>query len=91
MESKARPWKRRKGVVYFHNVTIVKHLAPHFGEPAKGPSDREVVTYMRARGYDLPGFARDNWARLGPLLRGKIHVFAGEMASSSASQIDEAQ
>ena len=44
-----------------------------------GAINREVVSYMRAKGYDLSGFARDNWARLGPLLRGKIHMFAGEM------------
>lgn len=44
-----------------------------------GAINRDVVTYMRAKGYDLSGFARDNWARLGPLLRGKIHMFAGEM------------
>jgi ankyrin repeat protein len=27
------PWKRRKGAVYFHDVSLAKHLAPHFGEP----------------------------------------------------------
>jgi ankyrin repeat protein len=30
---KPAPWKRRKGVVYFHNVSLAKHLARHFGEP----------------------------------------------------------
>jgi putative esterase len=44
-----------------------------------GAINRDVVKYMRDKGYDLSGFARDNWARLGPLLRGKIHMFAGEM------------
>ena len=44
-----------------------------------GAINRDVVTYMRAKGYDLLAFARDNWARLGPLLRGKIDMFAGEM------------
>jgi len=44
-----------------------------------GAINRDVVTYMRAKGYDLSAFARDHWTRLGPLLRGKIHVFAGEM------------
>ena len=44
-----------------------------------GAINRDVVKYMREKGYDLSGFARDNWARLGPLLRGKIHMFAGEM------------
>ncbi|HTO82450.1 MAG TPA: ankyrin repeat domain-containing protein [Methylomirabilota bacterium] len=27
------PWKRRKGAVYFHDVSLAKYLAPHFGEP----------------------------------------------------------
>jgi ankyrin repeat protein len=27
------PWKRRKGAVYFHDVSLAKCLAPHFGEP----------------------------------------------------------
>jgi len=44
-----------------------------------GAINRDVVTYMRAKGYDLSAFARDHWTRLGPLLRGKIHMFAGEM------------
>lgn len=44
-----------------------------------GAINRDVATYMRAKGYDLSAFARDNWTRLGPLLRGKIHMFAGEM------------
>ncbi len=44
-----------------------------------GAINRDVVSYMRASGYDLSGYARDNWARLGPKLRGKINMFAGEM------------
>src|SRR3546814_13536727 len=34
---------------------------------------------MRKNGFDLSGYARDNWATLGPKLRGKLHFFAGEM------------
>src|SRR3546814_20523801 len=34
---------------------------------------------MRENGYDLSGYARDNWATLGPKLRGELHFFAGEM------------
>ena len=34
---------------------------------------------MRAKGYDLSGYARDNWPTLGSKLRGKINMFAGEM------------
>ena len=44
-----------------------------------GAINREVVSYMRAKGYDLSGFTRDNWKRLGPLLSGKLNFFAGEM------------
>jgi hypothetical protein len=44
-----------------------------------GVINRDVAAYMRAKGYDLSAFARDNWPRLGPLLRGKLNFFAGEM------------
>jgi hypothetical protein len=30
---KPAPWRRRKGVTYFHDVSLAKHLARHFGEP----------------------------------------------------------
>jgi ankyrin repeat protein len=30
---KPAPWRRRKGVVYFHDVSLAKHLAREFGEP----------------------------------------------------------
>jgi ankyrin repeat protein len=29
---KPAPWRRRKGVMYFHDVSLAKHLARHFGE-----------------------------------------------------------
>jgi cytohesin len=29
---KPGPWRRRKGVMYFHDVSLAKHLARHFGE-----------------------------------------------------------
>src|SRR3546814_3549173 len=44
-----------------------------------GAINKEVVRYMREHGFDLSGYARDNWATLGPKLRGKPHFFAGEM------------
>lgn len=44
-----------------------------------GAIDREVAAWMRDNGYDLSAFARAHWDRLGPLLRGKLHLFAGEM------------
>jgi hypothetical protein len=48
-------------------------------DPRTGVIDRDVANYMRDNGYDLSAHVRHNWARLGPLLRGKIHMFAGEM------------
>jgi len=44
-----------------------------------GVINKDVVKYMREKGFDLSGYARDNWATLGPKLRGKLHFFAGEM------------
>ena len=29
---KPAPWRKRKGVLYLHNVSIVKYLAPYYGE-----------------------------------------------------------
>ncbi|WP_149195548.1 alpha/beta hydrolase-fold protein [Luteimonas suaedae] len=44
-----------------------------------GAIDREVAAWMRDNGYDLSAYARDHWNRLAPRLRGKLHLFAGEM------------
>src|SRR3546814_11748171 len=44
-----------------------------------GAINKEVVRYMREHGFDLSGYARDNWSTLGPKLRGKLHIVAGEM------------
>src|SRR3546814_17484365 len=44
-----------------------------------GVINKDVVKYMREKGFDLSGYARDNWTTLGPKLRGKLHFFAGEM------------
>ena len=44
-----------------------------------GVIDRTVANYMRDNGYDLSAHVRRNWARLGPQLRGRINLFAGEM------------
>jgi hypothetical protein len=30
---KPAPWRRRKGVMYYHDVSLTKQLARHFGEP----------------------------------------------------------
>jgi ankyrin repeat protein len=49
---KPAPWKRRKGVVYFHNVAIVKHLAAHFGEPVESGTEGERLFSLLAKLQD---------------------------------------
>jgi len=44
-----------------------------------GRIDHSVALYMRDHGYDLSYNIRTNWATLGPKLRGKIHVYVGDM------------
>ena len=44
-----------------------------------GKIDHNVALYMRDHGYDLSYNLRTNWATLGPKLRGKIHVYVGNM------------
>jgi hypothetical protein len=44
-----------------------------------GKIDHGVALYMRDHGYDLSYNLRTNWAALGPKLRGKIHVYVGDM------------
>ena len=44
-----------------------------------GKIDREVATYMRDHGYDLTADLEKNWARIGPQLVGKLHLFCGDM------------
>jgi hypothetical protein len=44
-----------------------------------GKIDLEVASYMRDHGYDLRYYLEQNWARIGPQLVGKIHVFCGDM------------
>jgi hypothetical protein len=34
---------------------------------------------MRDHGYDLAAYLKQNWARIGPQLEGKIHVEVGDM------------
>jgi ankyrin repeat protein len=60
LHRKPAPWKRRKGVVYFHNVSVAKYLAPHFGE-AEGTADAARMFSLcerledegRAKGFTL--------------------------------------
>lgn len=44
-----------------------------------GVIDKDVARYMRAKGYDLSAYLRDNWHALAPKLRGKINIFTGDM------------
>ena len=44
-----------------------------------GKIDHSVALYMRDHGYDLSYNIRTNWSTLGPKLRGKIHVYVGDM------------
>jgi hypothetical protein len=44
-----------------------------------GRIDPEVAIYMRDHGYDLRYYLEQNWAKIGPQLVGKIHVFCGDM------------
>jgi hypothetical protein len=43
-----------------------------------GHINREVADYFKSHDYDLRDYLERNWARLGPKLRGKIHVFVGD-------------
>ena len=44
-----------------------------------GAIDHEVAEYMRANGYDLVHYIRENWDAIGPDLVGKLRVYVGEM------------
>jgi hypothetical protein len=46
-----------------------------------GKIDHNVADYMRDHGYDLADYLRWNWAKIGPSLVGKIHVYVGDMDS----------
>jgi hypothetical protein len=44
-----------------------------------GKIDHTVAIYMRDHGYDLSYNVKTNWAALGPKLKGKIHIYVGDM------------
>src|SRR5579872_1383711 len=44
-----------------------------------GKIDKQVAKYMRDHGYDLSAYLQANWAKIGPHLKGKIHVYVGDM------------
>jgi ankyrin repeat protein len=56
------PWKKKKGVAYFYNVSVTKYLAPHYGEPPASPADApaqldrllaRLEDEVRAQGFTL--------------------------------------
>jgi len=44
-----------------------------------GEINHYVALYMREHGYDLSWYVRTNWAKLGPRLKGKLHLYCGDM------------
>ncbi len=44
-----------------------------------GTIHRDVAEYFKAHDYDLRDYLERNWATLGPKLKGRIHVFVGDM------------
>ncbi len=44
-----------------------------------GNIDRSVALYMRDHGYDLSCYVRANWDSLGPKLKGRLHLYCGDM------------
>jgi hypothetical protein len=47
-------------------------------DKATGAIDRDVATHWRER-YDLVHIVKRDWATLGPKLRGKLHIYVGDM------------
>jgi hypothetical protein len=46
---------------------------------ATGAINRDVAEYWRSHDYDIREYLERNWPRIGPSLRGKIHVLCGDM------------
>jgi hypothetical protein len=44
-----------------------------------GKIDKQVAKYMRDHGYDLSAYLQANWEKLGPQLKGKLHIYVGDM------------
>ncbi|HTP36639.1 MAG TPA: alpha/beta hydrolase-fold protein [Candidatus Acidoferrales bacterium] len=44
-----------------------------------GKIDRAVANYMRDHGYDLAEYTKRNWEKMGPQLKGKLHLYCGDM------------
>ncbi|PYP83830.1 MAG: hypothetical protein DMG65_23650 [Candidatus Angelobacter sp. Gp1-AA117] len=48
-------------------------------DKSTGRIDPQVAAYMRDHGYDLRYYLEQNWAKIGPQLVGKIHLYCGDM------------
>ncbi len=46
-----------------------------------GKIDHDVANYMRDHGYDLRDYLSKNWTKIGPKLKGKLHLYCGDMDS----------
>lgn len=44
-----------------------------------GRIDPQVANYMRDHGYDLRYYLEQTWAKIGPQLVGKLHLYCGDM------------
>ncbi len=43
-----------------------------------GQINKKVALYMRDHGYDLSYYVKTNWAKLGPQLKDKLHLYCGD-------------
>ena len=48
-------------------------------DKSSGRIDPQVAAYMREHGYDLRYYLEQNWAKIGPQLAGKLHLYCGDM------------
>ncbi len=44
-----------------------------------GTIDKAAAAYWRDKGFDLTYYMKQNWARIGPQLVGKVHMYVGDM------------
>jgi len=44
-----------------------------------GKINHQVADYMKAHDYDIRDYLERNWATLGPKLRGRLHLYVGDM------------
>ncbi|HEX4562734.1 MAG TPA: alpha/beta hydrolase-fold protein [Gemmatimonadales bacterium] len=44
-----------------------------------GKINHQVADYMKVHDYDIRDYVERNWATLGPKLRGRVHLYVGDM------------